>query len=79
MVINIPTDDLATLGQFESTNGYEMMHKVRSSIEEVLYCFSRSSVKFPGDTGHKIDDFSFGFFTEVTIWCNKLLCFMTKL
>ena len=32
--------------QFEFTDGYEMMHKVCSSIEEVPYCFSRSSIKF---------------------------------
>ena len=31
--------------QFEYTNGYEMMHKAWSSIEEVPYCFSRSYVK----------------------------------
>ena len=32
--------------QFELTDGHEMMHKARSSIEEVSYCFSRSSDKF---------------------------------
>ena len=32
--------------QFEYTNGYEMMHKAWSSIEEVPYCFSRSSSNF---------------------------------
>ena len=31
--------------QFKLTHGYEMMHKTWSSIEEVFYCFSRSSVK----------------------------------
>ena len=36
--------------QFEFTNGYEMMHKAWSSIEDVPYCFSRSSVKFQGHT-----------------------------
>ena len=30
--------------QFEITDGYEMMHKAWSSIEDVPYCFSRSSV-----------------------------------
>ena len=30
-----------------------MMHKAWSSIEEVPYCFSRSSVKFQGHTGQK--------------------------
>ena len=34
-----------------------MMHKGWSSIEEVPYCFSRSSVKFQCHTGHKIIDF----------------------
>ena len=34
-----------------------MMHKALSSIEEVPYCFSRSSVKFQGHTGQKIADF----------------------
>ena len=33
-----------------------MMHKAWSSIEEVPYCFWRSSVKFQGHTGWKIDD-----------------------
>ena len=39
--------------QFEITNGYEMMHKAWSSIEEVPYCFWRSSVKFQGHTAKK--------------------------
>ena len=39
--------------QFELTNSYEMMHKARSGITEVPYCFSRSSVKFQGDTAKK--------------------------
>ena len=43
--------------QFEFANGYEMMHKAWSSIEEVLYCFSRSSVKFQGHTALKIIEF----------------------
>ena len=34
--------------QFELTNGYKMMHIAWSSIEEVPYCFWRSSVKFQG-------------------------------
>ena len=43
--------------QFEFTNGYEMMHKAWSSIEEVPYSlFSRSSIKFQGHTGWKIED-----------------------
>ena len=43
--------------QFEFTNGYEMLHKAWSSIEEVPYCFSRSSVKFQGHTALKIVKF----------------------
>ena len=35
-----------------------MMHKAWSSIEEVPYCFWRSSVKFQGHTGWKIDDWN---------------------
>ena len=34
-----------------------MMHKAWSSIEEVPYCFSRSSIKFQGHTGQNITDF----------------------
>ena len=34
-----------------------MMHKARTSMDEVLYCFSRSSVKFQGHTRQKINDF----------------------
>ena len=34
-----------------------MMHKAWSSIEEVPYCFSRSSVKFQGHTALKIAKF----------------------
>ena len=43
--------------KFEFTNGYEMMHKAGSSIEEVPYCFWKSSVKFQGHTGQKMADF----------------------
>ena len=42
--------------QFEFTNGFEMMHKAWRNIEEVPYCFSRSSIKFHSHTGGKIDD-----------------------
>ena len=42
---------------FEFTDGCEMIHKAWSNIEEVLYCFSMSSVKFQGHTGQKIVDF----------------------
>ena len=43
--------------KFEITDGYEMMHKAWSSIEEVPYCFSRSYVKFQGHTALKIIEF----------------------
>ena len=33
-----------------------MMHKAWRGIEEVSYCFSRSSIKFHGHTGGKIED-----------------------
>ena len=33
-----------------------MIHKAWSSIEEVPYCFWRSSIKYQGHTGWKIDD-----------------------
>ena len=36
-----------------TTNGYEMMHKGWSNIEEVPYCFWRSSIKFEGHTAKK--------------------------
>ena len=42
---------------FLFTGGYEMMHKAESSIEEVLYYISRSSIKFQGHTSQKILDF----------------------
>ena len=38
-------------------SGNEMFHKTWSSIEEVSYCFSMSSVSFQGHTGQKMADF----------------------
>ena len=68
--------------QFEYTNGYEMMHKAWSSVEEVPYCFSRSSVKFQGHTALKIaefdpdwafPDYNCSLNTQMaTKWCTKL-------
>ena len=68
--------------QFEFTNGYEMMHKSWSGIEEVPYCFSRSSVKFQGHTALKIVEFDPNWpFPDsnsslntpmATKWCTKL-------
>ena len=64
------------------TNGYEIMHKAWSSLEEVPYCFSRSSVKFQGHTALKnvefdpnwaFSDCNSSFNTPmVTKWCTKL-------
>ena len=34
-----------------------MMHKAWSGIEEVPYCFSRSSIKFQGHTAKKMVEF----------------------
>ena len=41
--------------QFKFTDGFEIMHKAWRSIEEVPYCFWRSSI-FQGRVGLKIDD-----------------------
>ena len=68
--------------QSEFTNGYEMLHKAWSGIEEVPYCFSRSSVKFQGRTALKIVEFDPNWaFPDCnsnlnspigTKWCTKL-------
>ena len=42
---------------FEITDGYEMMHKAWSSIEEVPYCFSKSYIQSQGHTALTIVDF----------------------
>ena len=42
--------------QFEFTNGYKIIYKAWSGKEEVPNCFSRSSIKFQGDTSHKISN-----------------------
>ena len=59
-----------------------MMHKAWSSIEEVPYCFARSSVKFQGRTALKIVQFdpdwafpdcnSSSNSPMATKWCTKL-------
>ena len=36
--------------QFEFTDGYAMMHKAWSGIEDVSFSFPRSSIKFEGHT-----------------------------
>ena len=60
----------------------KIMLKAWSSIEEVPYCFSRSSVKFQGQTGQKIADFdpnwtfpdcNFSLYWHMAMkWCTKL-------
>ena len=53
--------------KFEFTNGYEMMHKAGSSIEEMPYYFTRSSVKFQGHTPKKSSNLTqIGRFRTVT-------------
>ena len=42
--------------KFEFTYDDEMKHKARWCLEEVPYCFSKSSIKFQGNTGWKIYD-----------------------
>ena len=66
----------------EFTYGNEIMHTAGSSIEEVPYCFSRSSVKFQGHTALKIVEFdpdsefpdcNSSLNTQMaTEWCTKL-------
>ena len=73
------TPNLAVSGL---THGNEIMHTAGSSIEEVPYCFSRSSVKFQGHTAIKIVEFDPGWAfldcnsslnTQMTTkWCTKL-------
>ena len=79
------TPNLAVSGlylQFEFTYGNEIMHTAESSIEEVPYCFSRSSVKFQGHTALKFAKFDPDWAfpdcnsslnsTMATKWCTKL-------
>ena len=68
--------------QFEFTLGFEIMHKAWCSIEEVPYCFPRSSIKFQGHTGQNIGNFdpnwafpdcSFSLNSPMALkWCTKL-------
>ena len=57
MGLTKPIDNGLSLHRIEFTDGYEMMHKAWGSIEEMSYLFSRSSVKFKGQTGQNIADF----------------------
>ena len=59
----------------EFTSGNEIKHIAWSSIEEVSYCFSRSSIKFQGHTGQKIANFdpNLAFRTVTTVWIDQWL------
>ena len=62
--------------QFEFTNGYEMMHKAWSSMEEVPYYFSMSYVKFQGHMARKKSSIltQIGRFRTVTpVWIHQWL------
>ena len=69
-----------TVTLFEFIDGHEMKHKARSSIEEVPYWFSMSSVKFQGHTAKKIVDFDTNWVVPdhslnlptVMKWCTQL-------
>ena len=43
----------SSVSWYKLTHGYEMMHNIWSSIENKPCCFSRSTVKFQGQTGQK--------------------------
>ena len=68
--------------QFEFTYDDEMMHIAWCCLEEVPYCFSRSSIKFQGHTALKIVKFDLDWaFPDcnsslnspmATKWCTKL-------
>ena len=65
------------------TDGYEMMHRAWRNIEKVPYCSSRSSIKFQGYTGQKINDFDMNWALPncnsslnspmALKWCTKLV------
>ena len=73
---------LAVSGPFEFLYDDEMLHKAWCCLEEVPYCFSRSSVKSQGHTALKIVDFypNWAFpdcnsslnSPMATKWCTKL-------
>ena len=53
-----------------------MMHKAWCSIEEVPYCFPRSSIKFQGHKGQKIAEFDRNWaFPECNFCLNSLMDF----
>ena len=62
---------------FEFPDDHEMMHKAWSSIEEVLFCFSRLCVNFQGHMGHKIW-FWPNFGTVTPVWIHQWLWNGTK-
>ena len=66
----------------------KMMHRAWSSIDDVPYCFSRSSVKFQGHTALKIVEFDLNWaFPDsnsslntpmATKWCTKIEVVMKR-
>ena len=62
--------------QLELTDGYGMMHKAWSSIEEAPCCFSRSSVKFQGHKEQQIANFDLNrAFLDCNSSFNSLMAF----
>ena len=61
--------------QFEFTDGYEMMHKVWSSIEEGLCCFSKWSANFKVTQYKNSMIFTWieRFLTVTPVWSHKWL------
>ena len=48
---------MTQIERFRSVTPISIHRKAWCSIEEVAYCFPRSSIKFQGHTGQKIADF----------------------
>ena len=73
--------------QFEFTHGFEIIRKAWCSLEEVPYCFLRSSIEFQGHTGQKIANFdpnrafpdcNFSFNSQMDLkWCTKTKCLIS--
>ena len=60
--------------QFQSINGYEMMHNAWRGIGQVPYCFSRSSVKLQGHVAKKSIFTQIGrFLTVIPVWTHQWL------
>ena len=60
--------------QFESTDGFEMIHKALHGIDDVPYCLPRSCNKFQGYKGQKKSSIltRIGYFETVTVvWIHR--------